>query len=93
MSKLKCLTIKEKNLTPHEVSKGVKKKDIALNLVFLQTAGQQKSKPLVIGRSTNPGCFKGAKSLGVDYDFNKKSWITSEICEKWIQKLDKRMIA
>ncbi|GBO04131.1 Tigger transposable element-derived protein 4 [Araneus ventricosus] len=25
--------------------------------------------------------------------FTKKSWMTSEICEKWVQKLDKRMIA
>ncbi|GBM14587.1 Tigger transposable element-derived protein 4 [Araneus ventricosus] len=55
--------------------------------------GHQKLKPLVIERSKNPRCFKGAKSLEVDYDFNKKSWITSEICEKWVQKLDKRMIA
>ncbi|GBN76083.1 Tigger transposable element-derived protein 4 [Araneus ventricosus] len=55
--------------------------------------GHQKLKPLVIGRSKNPRCFRGAKSLKVDYDFNKKSWMTSEICEKWVQKLDKRMIA
>ncbi|GBL81347.1 Tigger transposable element-derived protein 6 [Araneus ventricosus] len=45
--------------------------------------GHQKLKPLVIGRSKNPRCFKGAKSVEVDYDFNKKSWMTSEICEKW----------
>ncbi|GBL98816.1 hypothetical protein AVEN_8688-1 [Araneus ventricosus] len=55
--------------------------------------GHQKLKPLVIERSKNPRCFKGAKSLEVDYDFNKKSWTTSEICEKWVQKLDKLMIA
>ncbi|GBN18043.1 hypothetical protein AVEN_163682-1 [Araneus ventricosus] len=55
--------------------------------------GHQKLQPLVIGRSKNPRCFKGAKSLEVDYDFNKKSWMTSEICEKWVQKLDKHMIA
>ncbi|GBL86058.1 Tigger transposable element-derived protein 4, partial [Araneus ventricosus] len=55
--------------------------------------GHQKLKPLVIGRSKNPRCFKDAKSLEVDYDFNKKSWMTSEICEKWVKKLDKRMIA
>ncbi|GBO00601.1 hypothetical protein AVEN_252119-1 [Araneus ventricosus] len=53
---------------------------------------RQKLKPLVIGRSKNPRSFKGSKSLEVDYDFNKKSWITSEICEKWVQKLVKRMI-
>ncbi|GBN33241.1 Tigger transposable element-derived protein 4 [Araneus ventricosus] len=38
-------------------------------------------------------CFKGAKSLEVDYDFNKKYSMTSEICEKWVQKLDKFLIA
>ncbi|GBN94570.1 Tigger transposable element-derived protein 4 [Araneus ventricosus] len=37
----------------------------------------QKLKPLVIGRSKNPRCFKGSKSLEVDYDFNKKS------CFQW----------
>ncbi|GBN10181.1 Tigger transposable element-derived protein 4 [Araneus ventricosus] len=55
--------------------------------------GHQKLKPLFIERSKNPRFFKGAKSLKVDYDFNKKSWMTLEICEKWVQKLDKRMIA
>ncbi|GBN76707.1 Tigger transposable element-derived protein 6 [Araneus ventricosus] len=54
--------------------------------------GHQKLKPLVIGRSKNPRCFKGAKSLEVDYDFNKKSWMTSKICEKWDQQSDKRLI-
>ncbi|GBN89120.1 hypothetical protein AVEN_82907-1 [Araneus ventricosus] len=55
--------------------------------------GHQKLKPLVIGRSKNPRCFKDAKSLGLDYDFNKKSRMASEICKKWVQNLDKRMIA
>ncbi|GBL91919.1 hypothetical protein AVEN_172820-1 [Araneus ventricosus] len=54
--------------------------------------GHQKLKPLVIGTTKNPRCFKGAKTL-VYYDFNKNSWMTSEIWEKWVQKLDKRMIA
>ncbi|GBO04492.1 Tigger transposable element-derived protein 6 [Araneus ventricosus] len=34
--------------------------------------GHQKLKPLVVGRSKNPRCFKEAKSLEIDYDFNKK---------------------
>lgn len=55
--------------------------------------GSQKLKPLIIGRSKTPRCFKGAKSLEVDYDFNKKSWMTADICEKRLQKLDRRMIA
>ncbi|GBN29937.1 Tigger transposable element-derived protein 4 [Araneus ventricosus] len=50
--------------------------------------GHQKLKPLVIGRSKNPRCFKAAKSLEVDYIFNKKSWMTSEICSKVAQTYD-----
>ncbi|GBN46298.1 Tigger transposable element-derived protein 6 [Araneus ventricosus] len=34
--------------------------------------GHQKLEPLIIGRSKNLRCFKGAKSLEVDYYFNKK---------------------
>ncbi|GFT06111.1 tigger transposable element-derived protein 4 [Nephila pilipes] len=54
--------------------------------------GHQILKPLVIGRIKTPRCFKGGKSLEVDYDFNKKIWIMSEICENWNQKLNKRMV-
>ncbi|GFY09845.1 tigger transposable element-derived protein 4 [Trichonephila clavipes] len=54
--------------------------------------GHQKLKLLVIGRSKTPRCLKGAKSLEVNYDFNKKTWITSEISENWIQKLEKHMV-
>lgn len=32
---------------------------------------------------------KGRKYLETDYDFNKISWIKTEICEKCIKKLDK----
>ncbi|GBN15874.1 Tigger transposable element-derived protein 4 [Araneus ventricosus] len=52
-------------------------------MVGANMTGHQKLKPLVIGRSKNLRCFKGAKSLEVDYDFNKKSWMMSEICEKF----------
>ncbi|GBN59142.1 Tigger transposable element-derived protein 4 [Araneus ventricosus] len=41
-------------------------------MLGVNVTGHQKLKPLVIGRSKNPRCFKGAKSLEVDYDFNKK---------------------
>ncbi|GBL75943.1 Tigger transposable element-derived protein 4 [Araneus ventricosus] len=50
--------------------------------------GYQKLKSFVIGRSKSPRCFKSAKYLELDYDFNKKSCMSSEICEKWVQKLD-----
>ncbi|XP_049313177.1 tigger transposable element-derived protein 4-like [Bactrocera dorsalis] len=44
-------------------------------------------------KSKNPGCFKGIKSLDVDYEYNKKAWMTSEIYDKWLKSLDKVFVA
>lgn len=44
---------------------------------------------LVIAKTKNPKCLKGVKSLEVDYNFYKKAWMTSDIFEKWLVKLDK----
>lgn len=41
-------------------------------------------KPFVIVRSKNPRWLNSAKSLKVDYDFNKISLMMSEICKKWV---------
>lgn len=51
------------------------------------TTGSEKLKLLVIGKSKNPRCFKGIKSLDVVYENNKKVWMASEIYEKWLLKL------
>ncbi|GBN95552.1 Tigger transposable element-derived protein 6 [Araneus ventricosus] len=84
----KTLTIKKEKCFGGKQSKAILTVMLGANMT-----GHQKLKPLVIGRSKNPRCLKDAKSLELVYDFNKKSWMTSEICEKWVQKLDKRMIA
>ena len=44
--------------------------------------GSIKYKPLVIGKFQNPRCFRGVKALPVDYDANKKAWMTTELYEK-----------
>jgi hypothetical protein len=44
--------------------------------------GTAKQIILIIGKSKNPRCFKGIKSLETKYDFNKKARMTSEIFEK-----------
>ncbi|GBN69389.1 Tigger transposable element-derived protein 6 [Araneus ventricosus] len=88
-----CLSKKTLTLKKEKCFGGKQSKARLTVMLVANMAGHQKLKPLVNGRSKNPRCFKGAKSLEVDYDFNKKSWMTSEIFEKWVQKLDKRMIA
>lgn len=44
-------------------------------VVCANISGKDKMKFLVIGTSKQPKCFKGVKSLKVNYDLNKKTWI------------------
>jgi hypothetical protein len=53
----------------------------------------EKLRPLLIDKSKKPRCCKQVKSLPLDYYANKKSWMTSEIFNFWLMKLDiKKMV-
>jgi hypothetical protein len=39
----------------------------------------------------NPRYFKHVKKLPVNYNANKKAWMTSSIIEQWIKDLDRSM--
>jgi hypothetical protein len=43
---------------------------------------------LVIGKSKNHLCFKGVRSLPVDYYSNANAWMTSVIFNDWLVKWD-----
>ncbi|GJQ72209.1 hypothetical protein Trydic_g3300 [Trypoxylus dichotomus] len=43
---------------------------------------------LVIGKSKRTRCFKGVKTLPVDYESNKEAWVTREILKEWLKKVD-----
>lgn len=60
-------------------------------LVAANMLGTERLKMLVIGKSKTPRCFRGVKSLEVDYTFNKKAWMTTDIFTGWVKKLDKQM--
>ncbi|XP_033213724.1 tigger transposable element-derived protein 4-like [Belonocnema kinseyi] len=40
------------------------------------------------GKSKNPRCFKGVKSLPVLNESNKKAWMTSSVYDDWLHKID-----
>jgi hypothetical protein len=55
-------------------------------LLVTNADGSEKLKPLFIGKSKQPCCFKGAdgkkrtvKQLGFEYNNNKKAWMTRDI--------------
>ncbi|NXU90857.1 TIGD4 protein, partial [Xiphorhynchus elegans] len=55
--------------------------------------GSEKLPLLVIGKNKSPCSFKDVKSLPVDYEANDKAWVTSEVFEQWMHKLDGRFQA
>ncbi|XP_062430738.1 tigger transposable element-derived protein 4 [Rhea pennata] len=55
--------------------------------------GSEKLPLLVVGKDRSPHCFKDVKSLPVDYEANEMAWMTSEVFEQWVHKLDERFQA
>lgn len=85
----KCLPNKTLAFKGQKCFGGKNSKERITVMVASNMSGSEKLKLLVIGKSKNPRCFKGIKSLDVDYEHNKKAWMTSEIYDKWLKKLDK----
>lgn len=78
-------------------SKGCKGRKVCKDRITLglcsNSTGTEKLIPVVIGKYGKPRCFNGINinNLGVDYFFNTKAWMTSNIFTKWISKLDKKL--
>ena len=70
-------------------SGGKKSKERVTVLVGANMDGSEKLKLFVIGKSKNPRCFKHVKSLPVQYEANKKAWMTGEMFTSWLRKMDK----
>ena len=57
-----------------------------LTILFCANMEGDKENPLVIGKSTNPRCFKGnhIDKLPLAWVHNKKAWMTSDLMTKCI---------
>ena len=76
-----------------EQAKGGKKAKERVSVLACSATGE-KLKPLVIGRSAKPRCFKELVSracLPVDYSSNRRAWMTSKLFEEWLDKLNQSM--
>ncbi|CAI6352918.1 unnamed protein product [Macrosiphum euphorbiae] len=51
-------------------------------------------RPLVIGKAKRPRAFKklDVNKFPVDWCWNKKAWMTTQIMTDWLMKFDKKMI-
>uniref|UniRef100_H3AJP3 HTH CENPB-type domain-containing protein n=1 Tax=Latimeria chalumnae TaxID=7897 RepID=H3AJP3_LATCH len=70
---------------------GKHSKERIIVMVSANMDGSEKLKPLVIGKSQKPRCFKNMKSLPVDYKANTQAWMTSDIFSEWVKKFDRKM--
>lgn len=70
--------------------KGGKKSKKRLTAAFIVSAAGKKEKPVVICKSENPQCFErfDKSLLPVDYFSHKKAWMTGEIMESVLTKLN-----
>lgn len=57
---------------------GKKNKEITA-MVCAKMSGTDKLPLLMIGRASNPRCFKHVKSLPVEYYSNNKAWMTRDL--------------
>ncbi|XP_047505969.1 tigger transposable element-derived protein 6-like [Pieris napi] len=88
----KCLP--DKTLTfKNEKCHGGKHSKERLTILFCaNSTGTEKLKPLIIGQSKKTRCFAGLKSLPMDYEANKKAWMTADLFKKWLINIDKQMV-
>ncbi|XP_025196277.1 tigger transposable element-derived protein 4-like [Melanaphis sacchari] len=64
-----------------------------LTILLCVSMSGEKLKPLVIGKSVKPRCFKGIdiSKLEVEWKANSKAWMTTHIMTNWLQRLDQQM--
>lgn len=87
----KCLPNHTLTFKDEKCHGGKLSKDRLTVLLACNWDGSQKLKPLVIGKSAKPRCFKGIKSLPTAYRSNKKAWMTTELFNEWLISVNSDM--
>ena len=72
---------------------GGKNSKLRVSLLLCASLQGEKLQPIVIGKSENPRCLPKSinrNNLGVSYRSNKNSWMTKNIFNEWLLKIDKK---
>ena len=72
-----------------EKCNGGKHSKVRLTGMAAGNAKGERLQMFTIGKSKNPRCFKGVKSLPCRYRSQQKSWMSSEIFEEWVKEIDR----
>jgi hypothetical protein len=60
-------------------------------LLCVNSDGNDKQVPIVIGKSPKQRCFKNVKKLPATYHANNKAWMTTDIFSSFLRPLDASM--
>ncbi|XP_039967465.1 tigger transposable element-derived protein 6-like [Bactrocera tryoni] len=87
----KCLSDRTLSLKGQSCHGGKLSKDRLTLLLAANMDGSEKFKPLMIGKSMKPRCFKNIKTFPMLYRANSKSWMTRNLFLEWLQLVNQQM--
>jgi len=87
----RCLPDSTQSHGGDDCRNGERSKERVTVLLCTNMSGTEKIKPLLIGKSAKPKCFKGIKSLPIDYESNPKAWMTNLLWNKWLKQFDEKL--
>ena len=87
----KCTPDKTLTFKGDRCSGGKNSKERITLLIGANMDSIEKRSLFMIGKSENPRSFKNVRTKPIDYTANKKAWMTREIFEDWLLKLDKKI--
>lgn len=72
---------------------GRKKSKERITIGLVVSMAGEKLRPLVIGKSAKPRCFRSENilSLPLFYEANGRAWMTGEIYARWLRRIDNLM--
>jgi len=87
----KCLPTHTLGFKNERCHGGKGSKERVTLLLAANMDGSEKLKPVMIGKSAKPRCFKGIKSFPMHYRANIKAWMTSLLFKDWLLQLNREM--
>ncbi|XP_046659158.1 tigger transposable element-derived protein 6-like [Homalodisca vitripennis] len=86
----KCLPDKTLTFKRDPCNRGKNSQDRLTVLLCNSSSGTDKLKPLVIGKSNKPRCFKNVSTLPTDFKANNKVWINREVFDGWLKQTNEK---
>ncbi|XP_062501384.1 tigger transposable element-derived protein 4-like [Corticium candelabrum] len=75
-----------------EKCRGGKHSKERLTILVDASATGEKLSLFAIGKSKKPHCFRGVANIPVAYDANRTAWMTKQLFEPWLRKLNAKML-